>query len=77
MDFEVIGRIREVEIIAVGGSIHILTFLRDSFGAGRWRKLRDVAAVRFEDGTIATAELHGYEAHGIGRRRMKEVHVFD
>jgi hypothetical protein len=75
--FEIVGPIHEVEIITVGSSIHVLPFLRKRFGAGRWRKLKGVAEVRLGDGTIATAEVHWYEAHGIGRRFMKIVRLLD
>jgi len=75
--FEVVGPIEDVEIIAVGGSIRSLPRLRREYGAGRWRKLKGWAKIRVEDGRIATAELHRYEAHGIGRREVKVVRVLD
>jgi hypothetical protein len=77
MDFEIIGPIRDVEVIAVGGSIRVLPWLRKNYGAGRWRKLKGFAEIRFQDGTIARAELHWYEAHGIGRRDLKVVRLLD
>jgi len=77
MDFEIIEPIHDVEIIAVGSSIRILPWLRRTFGQGRWRKLKGLARVRLEDGTIARAEVHWYEAHGIGRRGMKIVRLLD
>ncbi len=70
-DFEVIGTIGEIETIAVGNRIHEIARLRKAYGAGRWRKLKGVAMVRFEDGTIHRVELHWYEAHGIGRKKLK------
>ena len=70
-DFEVIGTIGEVEIIAAGNRIREIARLRKIFGTGRWRKLKGIAMVRFEDGTIHRVELHWYEAHGIGRRKLK------
>ena len=70
-DFEVIGTIAEIETIAVGHRIHEIARLRKAYGAGRWRKLKGVAMVRFEDGTIHRVELHWYEAHGIGRKKLK------
>ncbi len=70
-DFEIIGRIENIETIAVGNRIREIERLRKAFGVGRWRKLKGVASVRFEDGTISRVELHWYEAHGIGKVRMK------
>ena len=60
-----------IETIAVGGSIRELSRLRRAYGSGRWRKRKGVACVRFADGTECRAEVHWYEAHGIGRREMK------
>ena len=71
MDFEIIGKITDIEAIATGRSIRDLTRLRKRYGRGRWRKMKGVATVRLEDDTIHTAELHWYEAHGIGRREFK------
>ena len=70
-DFKIIGGIDEVEIIAVGGAIREINRVRKAFGRGRWRKLKGKATVRLEDGTIHFVELHWYEAHGIGRRKLK------
>ena len=71
MRFEVLGAIRETETIASGRGIHILARLVRLYGNGNWRKLKGKATVRLEDGTLAEAELHWFEAHGIGKRRMK------
>ena len=71
MKFTIIGRIRNVEIIAVGNSICDIQRLRRQYGQGRWRKLKGVATVRLKDGTIRVAEIHWYEAHGIGKRDIK------
>jgi hypothetical protein len=69
--FEIISEIRAIETIASGHGIHILPRLIRLYGRGNWRKLKGIAMVRFEDGTISEAELHWFEAHGIGKRRMK------
>jgi len=69
--FEIIGRIDYIETIAVGNRIREIPRLRETYGRGRWRKLKGVAIVSFPDGTIRHAELHWYEAHGIGRRELK------
>jgi hypothetical protein len=71
MNFEIIGEMTEVETIAVSGNIRILPVLRRRFGQARWRKRKGVATVRLADGTIRRAELHWFEAHGIGRRLMR------
>jgi hypothetical protein len=70
-DFKIIDSIGEIETIAVGRRIRELPALQKRFGRGRWRKLKGVATVRLEDGTIRLAEIHWYEAHGIGKVRMK------
>ena len=71
MDFEVVGQIRDVETIALARSIRVLRYLRRAYGRGRWHKMKGVAAVRLPNGALRRAELHWYEAHGIGRRGMK------
>lgn len=75
--FEIIGEIRTVQIIAVGDGIRDLHHLERRFGRGNWRKLKGYATVRLEDGTIARAEVHWYEAHGIGKRWMKIKRYLD
>lgn len=69
--FKIIGDIRAIQIIAVGHGIRDLAHLERRFGHGIWRKLKGFATVELEDGTIAEAEVHWYEAHGIGKRWMK------
>ena len=71
MDFELLGPIKDVKTIATSSGIRELRRLRRRYGRGRWRKRKGVARVRLLDGTIHTAEIHWYEAHGIGRREMK------
>jgi hypothetical protein len=71
MYFEIVGEVQEVEIIAVRVSIQRLSSLQARYGEGRWRKLKGKALVRLEDGRLCRAELHWYEAHGIGRRAFK------
>ena len=71
MDFEVVGPVRKVETIATGRAIRQLRRLRRRYGKGRWRKRKGLAIVRLQDGTGHNAEVHWYEAHGIGRREMK------
>ena len=71
MDFEVVGQIKDIEAIAVGRGVDDRTRLNKSYGKGRWRELKGFARVRLPDDTIHKAELHWYEAHGIGRRELK------
>ena len=70
-EFEILGQVTEIEIIAIGRSIRILERLQRLYGRGRWRKLKGVATVRYSDGTVDIAEVHWYEANGIGRRDPK------
>lgn len=77
MYFEIIGEITEVEVIAVGPSIRHLPVLQERYGEGRWRKLKGLAWVRLSDGRLHRAEVHWYEAHGIGRNSMKIKRLLD
>jgi len=67
MNFEIIGSLYDVEVIAFGRNIRELPRLRRSYGPGRWRKMKARGTIRYFDGRIRQAELHWYEAHGIGR----------
>ena len=69
--FEIVGQLRNIETIAVGREIRDLRILEKRFGKGNWRKVKGFATVRLEDGTLREAELHWYEAHGIGKRWVK------
>jgi hypothetical protein len=71
MSLEIIGEIADIETIAVGGSIREIERLRKIYGAGRWRKLKGIATVCLPDGTMCEAEVHWYEAHGIGKKEIK------
>lgn len=71
MDFEIVSEIADVEIIAAGIGVHDRARLRKQYGRGRWRKLKGVARVRLSSGRIRLAEVHWYEAHGIGKREFK------
>ena len=77
MYFEIIGEIENIETIAVGGRIQEIMRLRRQYGHGRWRKLKGFGKVRLGSGNIRSAELHWYEAHGIGRRKMKIKRLLD
>jgi hypothetical protein len=69
--FRIISPIAEVEKVAEGRGIRILSYLNKTYGKGRWRKLKGVATIELEDGTVLDAEVHWFEAHGIGRRDFK------
>jgi hypothetical protein len=69
--FEIIGKIENIEEIAVGGRIHDIMRIQKQYGPGKWRKLKGLAMVRLQTGKIRKAELHWYEAHGIGKKKMK------
>lgn len=71
MDFEIVGSISRIEPVAVGQSIRDLPRLRKQYGQGNWKKLKGFASVRLIDGTVHTAEVHWYEAHGIGKKEFK------
>jgi hypothetical protein len=71
MYFELISPIRQVETIAVARSIRDRARLRRLYGAGRWRKRKGIATIRLADGYICDAEIHWYEAAGIGRRELR------
>jgi len=77
MSFEIIGEINDIEVIAVGSGIRDLARLRRLYGRGRWRKLKGTALVRLASGRVRLAELHWYEAHGIGRKEIKRKRYLD
>ncbi len=77
MDFEIVGEIAVVETIATGAGIRDLKRLRRSYGKGRWRKMKGIARIRLISGRIRLAELHWYEAHGIGKREIKRKRYVD
>jgi hypothetical protein len=77
MHFEVVGDITDIQTIAVGPSFRIGALLRKRYGGRRWRKLKGIATVRLSDGTIREAEVHWFEAHGIGKRKMRIKRYLD
>jgi hypothetical protein len=68
---EILGEIRDVEVIAAGRGVYVRRYLVRTYGKGRWRKMKGRAAVRLADGNVCEAEIHWYEAHGVGRRDFK------
>jgi hypothetical protein len=71
LKFEIIGEISALETIASGSSLRDRRRLTRSYGRGNWRKMKGQATVRLSDGTICEAEIHWYEAHGIGKKELK------
>jgi hypothetical protein len=75
--FEIVGEITQIETIAAGRGIRGLARLRKRHGAGRWRKLKGRATVRLAGGRMRQAEVHWYEAHGVGRKGFKIKRFLD
>lgn len=75
--FEIISEITEIKPIAIRTAIRDRARLRKQYGPGRWRKLKGVATIRLRNGRVRKAELHWYEAHGIGKKEIKRKHYLD
>lgn len=71
MHVEILGEVQEIAVIAIARGVRELSRLQRAYGRGRWRKLKGVALVRIDLGPVVRAELHWYEASGIGRREFK------
>jgi hypothetical protein len=69
--FEILSEITDIETIAEGRGVYIRGYLERTYGRGRWRKVKGVATVQLPDGTVCEAEIHWFEAHGIGRKDFK------
>jgi hypothetical protein len=77
MYFDIVGSIERIQTMAVGTQIRQLGVLIEQYGNARWSKLKGTAVVRLPDGTMRKAEIHWYEAHGIGRKRLKIKRFLD
>jgi hypothetical protein len=75
MHFEILSEISGIETFASGTGIRENARLRRVYGRGRWRKRKGIARVRLADGTIHLAEVHWYEAAGLGRKEYKIKHL--
>jgi hypothetical protein len=75
--FDLVGEITHAETFASGSGIREIARLRKFYGRGRWRKRKGFAQVRLSDGVIRRAEVHWYEATGIGRRELKIKRLID
>jgi hypothetical protein len=71
MDFEIVSDFTDIEVIARGIGVRDRARLRKHYGGSRWRKLKGKAYVRLISGKIRLAEIHWYEAHGVGKREFK------
>lgn len=71
MNFDIIGEIYDIETMMKGPGIRDLGRLRKTYGIGSWRKMKGIARIRLVSGRIRLAELHWYEAHGIGKKEIK------
>jgi hypothetical protein len=74
---EIVGPIRDTRTIASGRRIRELHRLVRAYGEGQWRWCKGIARVRLADGRICHAEVHWYEAHGIGRKKLKIKRVLE
>jgi len=77
MYFDLIGEITHVETFATGSGIREIGRLRKLYGRGRWRKRKGISQVRLANGAVRRAEVHWYEATGIGRRELKIKRLLD
>ncbi len=77
VNFEIVGEIENQESFAMGKSIREIARLRRVYGKGRWRKRKGIADVQFDDGSIRLAEIHWYEATGIGKKEFKIKYLLD
>ena len=75
MQFEILGEISDIETFATGSGIREIARLRKIYGRGRWRKRKGIARVRLTNGVVHLAEVHWYEATGIGRKEFKIKHL--
>ena len=75
--FTIISDITNEEVIAIGNSIRDLPRLRKLYGDGRWRKMKGIATIQLRNGRVRKAEIHWYEAHGIGRKEFKRKNYLD
>lgn len=69
--FKLRSEITGIDVMATGRKLRLQTMLRRLYGQGRWRKLKGKALIELPDGRVVEAELHWYEAHGVGRVDMK------
>ena len=76
-EFEIISPLTSIQIIARGHGIRELADLQKEFGGRNWRKLKGEATVKLRNGKLYRAELHWYEGHGVGKRKIKVKRLLD
>lgn len=77
MEFKIHGQIIDKETIATGRGVYIRRYLERTYGTGHWRKMKGIASIELSDGTFCEAEVHWFEAHGIGRKDFKIKRVIE
>jgi hypothetical protein len=66
-DFDIVGPISSRATKATGNCIRELSRLQATYGEGRWRKCKGRARIQWHsDDMVEDAEVHWYEAHGVG-----------
>ena len=75
--FGIVGDITNIQVIATGRGIRRLKHLQKRYGGRRWRKLKGNATVRLVSGSLRQAEIHWYEAHGVGKKGLKIKRFLD
>jgi hypothetical protein len=75
--FEILGEIVDIETMAAGRTIRELNRLQKRYGKAKWRKMKGACEIRLRSGLVVNAELHWYEAHGIGRKEFKVKRLLD
>lgn len=69
--FEIVSEIRNVVTFATGSGIREIARPQKQYGKGRWRKRKGTATILLPEGSLLVAEIHWYEATGIGRKEFK------
>ena len=77
MAFDILDEITEIETIAEGSGIREVSRLRKLYGHGHWKKMKELAHIQLSSGRVRFAELHWYEAHGIGKKEIKRKRYLD
>lgn len=77
-DFEYLSELYNIETIAKGTGVRARHALNRRFGQKyRWYKKKGRATVLYSDGRVSEAEIHWFEAQGIGRVYDKSIKDLD
>ena len=71
MYFEISGSIQGIEIIAKGSGVRARKWLNQRYGRHHWCKMKGISTVKLKGGRMRLAEVHWYEAHGVGEKEFK------